>query len=369
MVAFHFKRLSCGAISLDFFTMSRLISLRIAIHCCVATFAATLSYQALAQPANATLVAAEPLPTEVPAAAGNEPLQNPAPAPIGAPIDSVSVTPPSTPEAAPVLETPRRVQTGCSLRDYGAPVERGQLAAAIFNTCSGVSLHKPSFLLPATYSDLYHGSESEVIFQFSGKAQLWDFGPGALYFSYSQRSFFQAFNTARSKPFRETDYNPELFGRIPHPLSLLPNWSFDIGAEHESNGSDLPNSRSYNRLYLAPVWSRGRQAVQLKAWWRLPEDKSRAITDPNRDDNPDLGSYYGYTELHYRRDFSYRNQLIDIMVRGNALTGRGAIQADYSFEIGPVGALFFRVFNGYGESLIDYNRSVFRIGAGIALQR
>ena len=360
--------------------MSLLLNRRHAACYCATIFALLAPQLALAQAANTAPVATESLPTEVPAAPGNQALQNPAPAPASAPTNSVSVTPPTTAVisvvsapvtagAAPVLETPRRVQTGCSLRDYGAPVERGQLAAAIYNTCSGFSLHKPGFLLPATYSDLYHGRESEFIFQFSGKVQLWDFGPGALYFSYSQKSFFQVFNSQKSKPFRENDYNPELFSRVPHPFSLLPNWSFDIGAEHESNGEDLPKSRSYNRLFLAPYWSQGRQAVQLKAWWRLPEDKSRAANDPNRDDNPDLGSYYGYTELHYRRDFLYRNQLIDLMLRGNALTGRGAIQADYSVEIGPVGSLFVRVFNGYGESLIDYNRSVFRVGVGLALQR
>jgi hypothetical protein len=154
-----------------------------------------------------------PLPAALPAAPGDQPLQNPAPAPASAPVDSAGTTPTTnvtTPvvipatnaNTAPILLTPKRVQTGCSLRDYGAPVERGQTAAAIFNTCSGFSLHKPMFLLPATYSERFKGNETEVIFQISGKAQLWDYGPGALYFGYSQKSFFQVYNTAKSKPFR-----------------------------------------------------------------------------------------------------------------------------------------------------------------------
>ena len=336
----------------------------------------------------AEAVAAEPaveapvttLPQEIPVAPGNFPLLNPAPAPLDAPINSAGTSPVTSSDAtvimpaaepgqAPVLLTPQRVQIGCSLRDYGAPVARGQLASAIYNTCSGFSLHKPTFLLPFTYSPRYKGRETEFVFQFSAKVQLWDYGPGSIYFGYTQKSFFQVYNTTDSKPFRENNFNPEVFTRIPKPFSFLPNWSFDLGAEHESNGNELPDSRSYNRIYFQPSWTRGRELWQLKTWYRLPEQRSREASDPRRDDNPDLSDYTGYAELRYRRDFPWRNSLLDVMVRANTVSGRGAIQADYSVEIGPLGAVFIRVFNGYAESLIDYNRSVTRVGIGVALQR
>lgn len=342
---------------------------------------AAKAHAAVAEASNAPgkTVKATALPIEIPAAEGNQPLQNPAPAAADAPRDSSQITPPTVlsrpvvlpavaPGIAPMVLSPTRVQTGCSLRDYGAPVARGQLAAAVFNTCSGFSLHKPTFLT-LSYSPRFPGAESEVVFQFSGKAQLWNFGPGSLYFAYTQKSFFQVFNEKRSKAFRESNYNPELFIRLPRPLSALPNWSIEGGLEHESNGADLPSSRSYNRLYLAPYWTRGQQAVQLKAWYRLPEDRGRAATDPKRDDNPDLASYYGYTELRYRRDFPQHNGVIDVLLRGNTATGRGAVQVDYSAELGRTGAIFVRVFNGYGDSLVDYNRSVTRVNLGLALQR
>jgi len=339
---------------------------------------ATLAGNAVGQ--TVTAVPAAPLPDTIPDAPGNEPLRNPAPAPADAPANSAGTTPvtavstpvvvpASNPDKAPTLLAPRRVQTGCSLRDYGAPVARGQTATAIYNTCSGFSLHKPTVIMPFTYSPRYDGSESELVFQFSAKVQMWDFGPGALYFGYSQKSFFQVYNSDDSKPFRESNFNPEVFARFPKPFDVLPHWSFDLGAEHESNGRDLPGSRSYNRVYFQPYWSRGRQVFQLKTWYRLPEERGRAANDPKRDDNPDLSDYTGYVEFRYRRDFPWRNSLVDVMLRGNTVTGRGAVQVDYSIETGPVGALFVRVFNGYGESLTDYNRSVTRVGVGIALQR
>lgn len=352
--------------------------------CTALVFALAWSQPALAQqsPASNTIEAApsDTLPQVVPVAPGEQPLLNPAPAPEGAPVNSAGTSPVTNVSAPvvipsaiagedPLLLSPKRVQLGCSLRDYGAPVERGQTATAVVNTCSGFSLHKPTFILPATYSPRFPGTQSEFIFQLSAKIQLYDYGPGAVYFGYSQISFFQLYNTDESKPFRETNYNPEVFTRIPAPFRALPNWSFDAGLEHQSNGRELPDSRSFNRLYVQPYWASGRDVVQLKLWYRLPEDKSRAANDPQRDDNPDISEYYGYSELRYRHDFPWKNSLIDVMLRGNPGKGRGTIQTDYSFEIGPVGALFIRAFHGYGESLIDYNRSVTRLGVGIALQR
>jgi phospholipase A1 len=334
---------------------------------------------ARAQAAAAATATVTPLLLSILNAPGDQGLQNPAPAAPDEPADSASaaaptnsqrvqVLPGTTPDAPPELLSPRRVQPGCSLRDYGAPVDRGQLAAAIFNTCSGFSLHKPIFLT-VSYSPRYESEQTEVVFQFSGKAQVWDFGPSKLYFAYTQRSFFQMFNEKRSKAFRESNYNPELFLRVPKPLKALPNWSIDVGLEHESNGADLPQSRSYNRIYVAPDWIFGQQAVRLKAWWRIPEDKSRASDDPKRDDNPDLGTYYGYSEISYRRDFDRNNTLLDVTLRGNPNTGRGAVQVDVSTEVGRLGAVFIRAFNGYGDSLIDYNRSVTRLSVGLAIQR
>lgn len=339
----------------------------------VALAVPTSSPEAAQQPG----AAAGPVGLPSPVGADTPVLENPAPAANDEPASEAPAVASGAAEqrvaasaARPLPQTPspRRMQKGCSLRDYGAPVERGQIAAAIYNTCSGFSLHKPMFLT-GSYSPRFPGAQSEVFFQLSGKVQAWDFGPGALYFAYSQKSFFQIANQKRSKLFRESDYNPEAFLRLPKPFAFLPNWSLDAGFEHESNGEDLPGSRSWNRIYLTPYWASGRQAVSLKAWWRIPENKNRPSTDPSRDDNPDIGSYYGYTELHLRQDFPHNNSLVDVMLRGNLLTGRGAVQVDLSTEIGPLGAGFLRIFNGYGESLIDYNRSVTRVALGIALQR
>ncbi len=59
------------------------------------------------------------------------------------------------------------------------------------------------------------------------------------------------------------------------------------------------------------------------------------------------------------------------MLRGNPASGRGAIELVYSAPAPFSGDAFmmFYVWNGYGESLIDYNRSVTRVGIGLMLAR
>ncbi len=231
----------------------------------------------------------------------------------------------------------------------------------------GLSLHKPMFLLPITWSEDYHGRSTEILFDISLKQRL--FGV-PLYFGYSQKSFWDAFNSKKSKPFRETDFNPELFYRwVPEDQKAWHHLGADIGLEHESNGQSLPDSRSWNRLYVSPFQAAGEHIVYWKWWWRIPEDESRPPTDPQRDDNPDIHRYYGYSELHFEQQVFDRH-LIHAMARFNPETGRGAFNLQYSLPNGSNDFFWmFYLWQGYGESLIDYNHSITRIGVGIMLAR
>lgn len=232
----------------------------------------------------------------------------------------------------------------------------------------GLSLHKPMYLLPVTYSGRYPGEDSEVLFSISLKFRVYRKLP--LYFGYSQKSYFQAFNGSDSKPFRDNNFNPEVFFRLkPKRPEKWLNFAADVGIEHESNGRSLPDSRSWNRLYLAPYWQAGKTLVWWKWWWRIPEDQKRAADDPKRDDNPDIQDYLGYSELKIQRQLFDHHQ-ISTTFRLNPTTGRGAAGVVYTVP-GPGDGFFwtFYAFNGYGESLLDYDRSVTRVGIGVSVAR
>lgn len=239
-------------------------------------------------------------------------------------------------------------------------------AYSIVSVAKGLSAHKQMYVLPLTYSKDYHGEESELVFQFSVKQRLFNRN---LYFGYTQKSFWQMLNSEKSALFRESNYNPELFYRwVPDPVKFH-HLGADIGFEHESNGRDFPESRSWNRLYVAPFQARGQYLAYLKLWYRIPEDARTDPDSPKGDDNPDIDRYYGYGEFFFSRQFA-RKQQIAALTRFNPSSGRGAIQLTYSIPDSH-NSLFYTamIWHGYGESLIDYNNATTRIGVGIMFSR
>lgn len=237
----------------------------------------------------------------------------------------------------------------------------------------GLSLHKANYLLPFTWSSDWHGGESEVVYQISIKQRTFI---NNVYAGYTQKSFWQAYNKEASAPFRETNYNPEIFYRwLPGDELFrrwqLDRWGFDAGLEHESNGQRVPASRSINRLYFAPfrLGNDGRSLWYLKAWYRLPEDNKDSPLDPRGDDNPGYSDYFGFTQVEYRREL--RDQwLLHAMARGNLSTGNGAVELQVSVPADQRRFFWlFSFFTGYGESLIDYDRATTRVGIGLMFNR
>jgi phospholipase A1 len=86
---------------------------------------------------------------------------------------------------------------------------------------------------------------------------------------------------------------------------------------------------------------------------------------PDGDDNPDISDYLGHYEL--LGIYKYDQYQITNMVRHNFEKGNGAIELGFSFPLWGRLRGFVQYFNGYGESMIDYNHKVQRIGLGILL--
>ena len=245
--------------------------------------------------------------------------------------------------------------------------------------------HKPNYLLPVTFNNSPNqeslensGDERqvdnvEVKFQVSFKTPFWEqpFGENsALFFAYTGQSYWQAYNKDVSSPFRETNHEPEVFAAWATDWQLG-GWQipyFSMGVSHQSNGRSGLGSRSWNRIYTEFAFEQDRWVLAFKPWWRIPEDRKTDPLDPDGDDNPDIDDFMGYFELYSAYQWDEHN--FGIMLRNNLRSdNKGAFQFDWTFPLDDEGKLrgYVQYFNGYGESLIDYNRHVNRLGVGFVL--
>ena len=171
-------------------------------------------------------------------------------------------------------------------------------------------------------------------------------------FAYAQNSWWQI--TQDSAPFRESNYRPELYVSAPVPFAD----ELKIGAMHESNGKGGEESRSWNRLCAQSTWSADGFSITPRAWYAFWLDRT----------NEDIADYMGYGDL--RASYTFGKQRLSALWRNNLHfdgSNRGAIELNYSFPIFNSGFYgYLRYFNGYGESLADYKRSVNKIGIGLS---
>lgn len=184
-----------------------------------------------------------------------------------------------------------------------------------------------------------------------------------LWFGYTQKSFWQVYNTEDSAPFRETNYEPEIFLRQRLGWNLGPGEinSVSLGLNHQSNGQSDPRSRSWNRIKGSISYTYDRWLFMVNPWYRLPEKESD-------DDNPDIEEYLGYAE--YIAVYKWNDDHVlstKLMNNLRSEDNRTSVELGYSFPIGDTLKGYVQYYNGYGESLIDYNERMHRIGIGIML--
>ncbi len=187
---------------------------------------------------------------------------------------------------------------------------------------------------------------------------------GDLWLGYTQSSRWQVYSPSESRPFRETNYEPEasLMFATNYNLFGLNGRLLGLSLNHQSNGRDLPLSRSWNRAILNVGFERDNFALMLRPWYRIPEQ------DAKKDDNADIEDYVGRGDL--QAFYKFKDQEFSLMLRHSLKGGdknHGAVQFDWAFPINKNLRGYMQIFDGYGESLIDYNHKAGYIGFGVSL--
>jgi phospholipase A1 len=244
------------------------------------------------------------------------------------------------------------------------------------------TFYRPNYILPVVYSSNVNDSpqtptqpppdlpgpldSTETEFQLSFKLKLWEDifgGRSALWLGYTQKSFWQVYNEDLSRPFRETNYEPELIWSMPTDYEVLglKGRLLAFGLVHQSNGRGDPLSRSWNRVYAMVALENGPFVLQIKPWYRIPDSEEK-------DDNPDIKDYIGSAE--FLAFYKWREDWVTTLrLRTTFQTDPswGSAQLDLRFPITSDLRGYLQVFSGYGESMIDYNFRKTAVGLGVSI--
>ena len=193
------------------------------------------------------------------------------------------------------------------------------------------------------------------------------FEGGDVWLGFTQQALWQIWNGKDSKPFRNSDYEPEVLYVVPTPKAWrgLPfgwQWRYaQLGIAHQSNGQSDPLSRSWNRAYVGVGFERENLSLSTRLIHRFSENG-------DTDNNPDLIDYRGRseTQLNWASGTSTASLLYRSTLQG---VKYGALQLEWTHPVfgdQPNGLRWYlQAFRGYGETLTDYNFRQTSFGLGV----
>lgn len=193
-----------------------------------------------------------------------------------------------------------------------------------------------------------------------------------VYLAYTQVSLWDLL--APSSPFLDTSYKPEIhywWRNITRQKDDSHWFHMDLqaGYQHESNGKQVPDSRSLNMLYLQPTVFLGDRnafhaSLGVRAW----------IYIMDLVDNPDIADYRGRFDVRAMVGWPDHVQL-SVLGRAGDSFDHGSALLDLSYPLfGRSGRglsmyLHAQYFVGYGESFLEYNRRSDAIRFGFSIYR
>ena len=181
-----------------------------------------------------------------------------------------------------------------------------------------------------------------------------------LFLFYSQKCMWNVFE--ESMPMHDLNFNPGI-GLAKH-LFVKNRYigKATLLVEHESNGRDGINSRSWNKISLATnIFIDPNFMIHGKIWIPIIDGMN----------NKDILDYCGiyqtgmaYTSPNKRFGFA----LTLVKRRGWRLSYNSIWEINYRLFKKDNQFLFLQYYNGYGENLLDYNRFHSRLRVGLVIK-
>ena len=181
-----------------------------------------------------------------------------------------------------------------------------------------------------------------------------------LYLFYSQKCMWNVFE--ESMPMRDLNFNPGI-GLAKH-LFVKDRYigKVTLLVEHESNGRDGIESRSWNKISLASnIFIDPNFMVHGKVWIPI-------IDGQNNKDILDYSGIYqmGLTLTSPNKRFNFALTLVKR--RGWNLNYNSIWEVAYKVFKRDNQFLFLQYYNGYGENLLDYNKFHSRLRFGLVIK-
>lgn len=227
-----------------------------------------------------------------------------------------------------------------------------------------LSFYKPVYIV-------FGNQQDQVLAQISFKASVFSWYDMGFFFGYSQMMWWRLYDN--SAPFRETNYNPEIFWKWRTNKFILDYIQIGL-VEHLSNGKDGDTSRSLNRSYIQVQFDYG---TPINYGVNFKFDYIWNISGKNAD----LTDYTGYYDAGIFVKLEKAGTYTDKeKIYVNWHTGKNYYGFDFTkgfVEIGLQVRLLIKEINpnmfiqfryGYGEEgFVDYNKKDMAVRVGVTI--
>lgn len=181
-----------------------------------------------------------------------------------------------------------------------------------------------------------------------------------LYLFYTQLTFWNVFQN--SMPMRDMNFNPGIGWTKPFFSKDRYIGKMTLIVEHESNGRDGDESRSWNRVALA--------GSAVVTDWLMVHGKFW-IPIINGMNNKDILRYAGLFRVGFTLTSSnkrWQGNLSLVKRKGNVFDWNTIAEVSWKVSEKANVNLFAQYYNGYGENLLDYNQFHSRLRVGLVFK-
>ena len=226
------------------------------------------------------------------------------------------------------------------------------------------SLYKDTYFVGGTVlGGVPDSHNSDVKFQISFQQRLtksnlpWN---TYLYLFYTQKAMWNVFE--RSLPFHDLNFNPGigisrfiiLKNRLVGKVTMM--------VEHESNGRDGTASRSWNKIsWAGEAYVSPNLMAHAKFWIPIIDGQY----------NKDILKYMGVSQAGFQAISNDDKWVLDMTLvkrQGWNLNFNTIVQLGYRINHNSNQFIMLQYFNGYGESMLDYNQYHSRIRIGLLIR-